>query len=312
MLGLTDDVLVPLHLRSNEYIVVLRPVLGLTLYLAEPAWWAREGAAEAYRLFLEAVDPKRLGFFTSSRLRKWQRVEEPRDYLEELSSVKLALDRPRHLFSFTIADYPNTPETAFHYAEVDPDRSERASVLQLTLPPESDPNELMQLALQLTNLGPSLSGVGGYSVRWHRGHQRLAFEHFYLWSQRFVGLDAEDPWEAALTAHEGLHGTSWLTHVGTPLADEVGLDLDRLTNAAFSEDVLGIRTKHGLLLRAGEKPSLGDLNQLDFPTAYAEVARALDQSMAPTPVRFWGYLFEEDRSALWRRRLVDPTSWPVQ
>lgn len=312
-LPMDEHVLQPLHLRNEEHVIVLRPVLGLTCYLAEPAAWAREHVREALKLFLATVPNDPIGFYVTSRMRSWRsfRPGELDEVVDEMTSTVLAFDRPRHLLTVKLSDWPNTPSLGWSYTEIEPARAARAAVLELTLPPLAPPDELMQLALQIANLGPLHAAVGGYAVRWNRGHQRKAFEQFHRWAQRFVGLDASDPEEMAWRAPTGLPGTGWLTVIGDALARQRELSLDRLAAHAWTrDDIRAIPAKHGLVIRAGEAPTVGDGNRLEFPEAYSEVARALAPWLTDDPPRLWSDFYLEDRTTAWFRRFVEPTGWP--
>ena len=301
----------PLHHVEDPAIVVLRPVLGLTAYLDDPVHWARGAAREALRFFLDRVDAEALTFYTTSLLDRWRTVrgDGGADRIADPLDARLLLfDRPRHLLRLRLADFPNAAGIGFDYTEVDPARADRAAVLELTVPPTGDPGELLQLALELARLGPIHCMVGGYSVRWHVGEARLAHDCFYLWARRFLGLDARNP-EMAWVAPDALPGTSWLTFVGQGLAARHDLDLDALAATPFREDVAAIPTPHGLLLRAGGEPTMGDQNDLDFPEAYAEVARTLAPILAEDLFPFEGPFRVEDAMRRWTRRFLDPKAW---
>jgi hypothetical protein len=66
---------------------------------------------------------------------------------------------------------------------------------------------------------------------------------------------------------------------------------------------------HGTLVRAGERPTLGDLNALVYPAAYAEVAHRLAPLLPadPRPFPQWGDDAKE--TAAWVRRFVAPEGW---
>lgn len=306
-----DETLQPLHRVDAEPIIVLRPTLGLTAYLAEPDRWAAGGAQAALRFFADRVDEGAMPFYATSLMTEWDLAEHAggiEQLAENLHSEYLALDRPRHNFNLRVADYPNTPSIGFEYTEVDPARGDRAAVIELTLPPKSDPAELLQLALELASLGPVCSMVGGYAVRFHPGEVRDGHAEFHTWALRFLGLDARLA-EWAWHAPESMVGTGWLTFVGRDLADRHDLDLDGLAATSFTEDVVAFPTQEGLLLRAGEEPTVGDLNDLDFPEAYAEVARALAPLALDAFEPLYGPFAHEDTMDRWARRLLDPEAW---
>src|SRR5207244_2004001 len=114
---------------------------------------------------------------------------------------------PRHFFWLKLADAPNCPSIGFTYTEIDPQRNDRAAVLELTLPATHPPGELAAIASRLTGLGSLHAMVGGYAGRWNWLQQRLAFNQLYRWAQRYPGLDIQDPEAMAVHAPGGLPGS---------------------------------------------------------------------------------------------------------
>lgn len=300
-------------LRENGR-VVLRPALGLTAYLEAPEWWALQGAERAFGLLRDHGPIDRVRLFSTSMLQHWRAApSHSLDSLQASLSCRTVLaGKPRHLFWAEFADYPNVPSIGMRYSEVETTRTIRHAFVQFTLPVDWPPEELLQLALRLANLGPVRSMVGGLCVRWNVLHQRLAFNQFYLWALRFVGLDCQDAEEMAWHTQMGLPGSNWLTFVGSSFADEQGLALDDLSSATWNQPVRTLPSQHGLLLQAGAAPTEGDLNQLRMPEAYMEVARRLEPYLVEQPPVFWGAFQEENRMHRWFRRLADSKGWPPQ
>jgi len=311
MKTMDHDALSP-QLFKEDGTLVIRPVLGLTAYLADPSWWALQGTSQVLSTFVETVSPARLQFFTTSLLNSWMLLttDQLSSAIKSMSAWALVSNRPRHHFFAKFADFPNVPEAGFSYTEVDPSRATRAAVLELTLPLETPPDQLARLALQIADLGLVYSMVGGYAVRWNPIHKRLAFNQFYLWAHRFVGLDAQQPEEMAWFAPAALPGSNWLTFVGAPLAEKREIDLKGLVRRTWKGPVTPIERTRGVLLRAGVTPTVGDLNELEFPEAYSEVAQHLAAHFVREPPPFWGAFMEDDGTRRWMQRLIDPALWP--
>jgi hypothetical protein len=66
---------------------------------------------------------------------------------------------------------------------------------------------------------------------------------------------------------------------------------------------------NAVLLRAGEQPTMGDLNRLAYPEAYAEVARRLDPLFVEEPSEFLGLFADNVHTHAWLRRLVEAGDW---
>ncbi|WP_224244450.1 type VI immunity family protein [Hyalangium gracile] len=290
---------------------IIRVALGLTAYLAEPEFWAQEGAQRALDLLLGSSVADQLGYYTTSVMTEWEDLEEGtlRELRKGLSSRVLVQDRPRHLMSFRLADEPNCPEVGFSYTEIDPRRAERSAVLELTLPQEHPPEELLSLAIELGKLGPVHSLVGGYVGRWNVLHQGDAFNLFYRWAERYLGLDIQEPEEMATYTPEWLPGSNWLTLVSHRLAQTREFDVSTLRRDSWTQPVEVSVVGKGVLLQAGARPTMGDLNRLAYPEAYAEVARRLDPLFVEEPPEYWGLFTEKGKTRAWLRRLVEAGDW---
>jgi len=287
--------------------VVLRPVLGLTAYLAAPAFWATTGASLAFAAFLETVSAEQLRYFTTSLLTTWEPFQQSRAVrvAEGLSSWSLVTNKPRHLFFARFADEPNIPEFGFAYTEVDPARASRAAVLELTLPFSTPPAQLERLARCLIEIGPLYSLIGGWAVRWNVLFQRLAFSQFFLWSKRFLGLDIQDAEEFAWHAPQALPAINWLTWISEALLASRKLDVQRMPPGGAGVERVGA----GALFTCAPAPDLGDLNRLGLLESYSQVARFLEPLRDPEPPRFWGAFQEGEWTKLWHRRFIDPAGW---
>ncbi|MFN0062567.1 MAG: type VI immunity family protein [Myxococcaceae bacterium] len=303
----------PLIAETDSGLPIARPALGLTAYLAEPDSWARGGASKALKVFLERAPRKRLEFLTTSVMTEWRALaqRELEALADELTAQVLLLKAPRHHFTLSLVDVPDLPEVGFSYTEIDPKRGDRAGVLELTLPPETPPSQLVDLAKAIAEIGPLFSMVGGCVVRWSPIFQNLAFDQIYLWSRRYVGFDVQDAEEMAWHAPESLPGTGWLTLVGNPLAETIDCSPEKLLRQKWKEKIEVHRTSAGVLIQAGSEPSWGDLNAFAFPDAYAEVARALKDGLPKAPPRLQGAFRADDLTLQWLRRFVEPGKWIV-
>lgn len=301
----------PASFRGDVHPTFARVALGLTVYLAEPFFWAQSGAGEALRMFLANAPVDEVAVYSTSTMSHWQQVSS-----QGLGTLQSALSawswsegRLRHLFNFQLADETGAPSTGFYYREIDPARQERAGVLQITLPQSADPADLLQIALEIGNLGPFWCAVGGYAARFDWVRKRDAFTRIYLWCQRYLGVDVQDPEELAWVVKTGIPGSNWITMIGDAQADALGFDFDAARAHPWASDVGALPLGHGLLLRAGDEPTAGDVNAMEYPREYAEVARFLAPWILEKPPEYWGVFGGKEQTAAWMRRFVDPTGW---
>lgn len=284
--------------------------LGLTVYLHDTLPWARGGAASLLGSFLELAPPDRLWWWTTSTLEDWHRVSASGIGQLQQSLCNEMLPVPRHQFVFQLADETSAPELGFLYREVDTARRKRTGVLEITFPPESDPGALLQIAFEIGHRWPFWCAVGGHQMRCHPLERSTAYWWGYRFARRFRGLDLQDSEQMAWNVDGGLPGSSWLTLVGTPMAEKLGVDLDALRTRDFTHGASATPVGGGILLRAGDQPSIGDVNRFEHLDAYTEVALALAPWFLKEPPRYYGG-FWDDESATnrWLRRFVEPEEW---
>jgi hypothetical protein len=302
----------PPESRSDTGERVVGVALGLTAWLAAPERWAFGGVAAVLRAFLAAAPPGALAWYTTSMFADWRPVGDggADGIIASLSARTHVFQRLLHHFSVRLADHPEVPSVGFAYTEVDPARGDRAAVIELTLPQDADPGLLFQLAMELASTAPLHCLVGGYALRWNPRHQRLAFNRHYFWSKRYAAVDAVDAEACAWRVAQGLPGSNWLTLLGHGLMAARDISPDALYARAWTHAVRAIPTPGGLLLRAGELPTAGDRHTLEYPAAYAEVARALGDHFLDPPPPFWGaFLDAPDLTKRWMRRLIEPAGW---
>ncbi|HEX8699674.1 MAG TPA: type VI immunity family protein [Myxococcaceae bacterium] len=293
-------------LADNPDVSLSRCALGLTLYLDEPFVWASEAAAAVLERYLQVAPVERLSWYTTSMLPEWHRFT-PKVAENVLRSLPVpwAEVRVRHLFTFRLVDDLGAPGLGLIYRELDEARGRRG-FLQLLLPEQHDPADLLRLALEIGEKWPVLSGVGGYVGTWNEWAKSSAFWCLYRWSKRFLGLDIQDPDALSWYAAQGLPGSNWLTLVGAGLAKQLELELPALQARQWKQGVRVHALRNATVLQAGAAPTLGDLNALGYPAAYAEVARELEPHFVKEPTEYWGGFQAEQKTRQWMRRLVHP------
>ncbi|MDY7231162.1 type VI immunity family protein [Hyalangium rubrum] len=293
-------------LADSPEVSVTRCALGLTLYLDEPFVWASEGARALLECYLQLAPREALSWYTTSTLDAWHRfTPEAAESILESLPVPWSEERVRHLFTFRLADELGAPGLGFLYKEMDAARGRRG-FLQLLLPERHDPKDLLRLANEIGERWPVLCGVGGYMGTWNEWLKPTAFWSLLRWSKRFLGLDIQDPDPMCWFAADGLPGSNWLTLVGDGLAERIGLDVPALQAQRWTEGTRVHALRRATLIQAGAAPTLGDVNALSYPAAYAEVARVLEPYFVKEAPEYWGGFHEEKKTAQWLRRLVYP------
>jgi hypothetical protein len=297
------------RLARDPDVSVLRAALGLTLYLDDAMHWAREGALASLRAFLEHAPREGARWFTTSAMEAWEPLSDATlARIEEALALPWDRVTPRHLLHVRVADETGAPSFGWQYREVDgARRNGGASWLQVVLPDTRAPDDLLHLAIGLGQEHPFLAGVGGYVGAFNPAEAPTAFQLLRAWCRRYLGLEVQHPDAAARYARAALPGTNWITMLGPALRDALPPTSDLAS--PWNEDVAVMPLAHGVLVRAGETPTLGDANTLLFPAAYAEVAHRLAPLLPRSPPSFPQWDADAKETAAWMRRFVEPEGW---
>jgi hypothetical protein len=104
----------------------------------------------------------------------------------------------------------------------------------------------------------------------------------------------------------GLCAVNWLTLVGERwLADPLGdRDLDALSRPLRTQ-----RYPRGIIVQAGEGPSLGDQHLFDDLSAYTLASQAVEPALIAEPTSLAGMYSDHQSTLPWIRRFLDPAGW---
>lgn len=297
-------------LAAERDVTVAHMGMGVTLYLDDPYAWASGAAADLLSSFVERLDPRLLRWFTTSLLPGWQRLS-PADIPHLVDSLRVGgfERRMRHLLEVRMADDPGAPMVGFAYREIDPGSERRTGYVQIAYPIDHDPNELLQLVIEIGHRFPIWCGIGGYLATWNERVLATAFTRIHAWCHRYLGLDVHYAEKMSWHVCRGLPSIGWLTLLGANARNQLGIDAEALRARPWTQPVAVFDLAQATLIRAGETPLLGDLNAMAYPLAHAEVARALAPHMISEPPSFPGMFEVKQDTGAWMQRFVRPEHW---
>jgi hypothetical protein len=270
--GQYDMVAASVHLSLMLYLGAQpSPDEVKAVYLAFRRLFPVAGALEhepghKFALSRTQADPDELGFLESL---------EPDDfgYFGLRAEIASGSD-DAHKYTLNVRGLP--PEDGD--SEDEEQTRARASFCEVMVPPDENPEALFALACELMDALPVRSGYAGFGA--YGKPERAANDAIFDWCQRFFALEVGhgDGWFDVMVNH--VRGASWLTLFGetmTQALDEAG----RLEHKA---PITMHRCQRGVIVRAGDAPTLGDVARGEFPFAIAEVERAI-QPLKPVTYR---------------------------
>lgn len=172
---------------------------------------------------------------------------------------------------------------------------------------ESSPNEFLDTTRQICDLLPFLCGHVGYSMELSPYLESEAERSAYPLAMRHPGVHiSTDNATWPLRDEKGAETVNWLTLLGQiPLRKLGGADKLRRDLAETPEIEL-IETRHGLILKAGDKPQIGDSNRKDTLPLYRAVYRTIAPVLDPVIKDFTPFTLGTDddagRTERWLRR----------
>ena len=114
--------------------------------------------------------------------------------------------------------------------------------------------------------------------------------------------------KTTLRDEKGVETVNWLTLVGKIPLGKLGGAATLRAALARNPQIQVIDTAHGVIVKAGDQPQLGDVNRNEFLPLYREVYGALQPVIEPVIARFrplllGGALEEEtEKTDCWLRR----------
>ena len=167
-----------------------------------------------------------------------------------------------------------------------------------------------ELVKEMTTIIEPTHGYAGWGIVTHVTHAGTvpAMNYVAAFAQRFRGLEVDLPVDHSLNLRKkkAIKGINWLTILGTPWVDQLG-GIETL-KAKFGEGI-GVRSyDQGVIIQAGSRPLLGDVNVGEKMEPYHRVALALKpirvDSLSAFSLDFYG--FGPEQTAKWLARFDTP------
>lgn len=149
----------------------------------------------------------------------------------------------------------------------------KSAVFRVSLPTTAfdDARTFIGLVKSVSKKMPFRSGHAGYSVEYDEGDLNPAREdRMRAWHARFVALDARDLALSGSRFVAGVKGASWLTLLDSEFVAQLGGD-KMVANKLIDSGVQLAALPNGLLLQAGARPTLGDVNRREDVSALRAV-----------------------------------------
>jgi len=254
---------------------------GVNLYTNQSFYAMPQEILQTFDLFLQRCPAQQLTFYATETMKEHKPVTKR---TLGMLGTWLAPDAPRkHYIALELkaaADYQDAP--TFKYEVWSADASLQSNIVSMAFPSalaRDQSNEMFAFVAQLADAFPFRCGLAGYSFECSRYDKRKSETHAWSTSMRHTGVDiVRIPVDAKAVGSDGVKGVNWLTLIDAGLLREVGGA--KVIRQQLSSEIEVVDCKHGVILKAGPAPSLGDVNRGDVLRLYREVYRLLAPRIA--------------------------------
>jgi hypothetical protein len=276
-----------LELKDAD-ITLTALTFGINLYFNESFYAIPVQTLQSFELFRKTSAEMPLTLYATESMNEHKPVNKR---VMGMLGTWLAPDAPQRPYVALELKSSPTPQDAPHlkYA-VWGDISTQSNIISMAFPlvfGQEKTDEMLALVTQLAELIPFRSGLAGYSFECSRYAKRKSETHAWSTSMRHPGVDiVRIPVDAkalgkvtsevdstAPIGSQGVKGVGWLTLLDTSLCRELGGVAALRRKLPASIEVLECR--HGVILQAGPKPELGDINRGETLPLYREIYKLL-------------------------------------
>jgi hypothetical protein len=266
---------------EHKGAVYLRLAVALTVYFEGTLQEHAAGVQHFYTTAVKRIGPQ-LRFFQTDTMRKPRPIK---DRSADAMAALVHIGEHVPMFYKLFAESENAGQEASRYSiAINVNRLELGGALRLALPAEDvleHEADFVALARGLTEKLAFSSGYAGFSFNRAEACdlESIGRDRSTALSHRWQGIDVESLSTTLYAIRQGLKSAGWLTLVGRRLVDTLGGET-ALARALPAEVTLHT-LPFGVLIQAGPRPLLGDVNRREALPLYRAVGRVLAPVRSP-------------------------------
>lgn len=273
---------------KEDGITLTALTFGINLYFNESFYAIPAQTLQSFELFQKASAGMPLTLYANENMNEHKPVNKR---VMGMLGTWLASDAPQRPFVALELKSSPTPQDAPHLKyQVWGDITTQSNIISMAFPSafgEEKADEMLALVVQLAEFIPFRSGLAGYSFECSRYAKRKSETHAWSTSMRHPGVDiVRIPVDAkalgkvrgevdskAPVGSQGVKGVGWLTLLDASLCSELGGVAALRQKLPTPIEILECR--HGVILKAGPKPELGDIDRGETLALYREIYKLL-------------------------------------
>jgi hypothetical protein len=215
------------------------------------------------------------------------------------------------LVELTGAD-PNAFNTSFELVDLAPALGiERCSYIRLIFDARTAFPEIASFANWTINNLPIWWGTAGWFFHHTGGRSTAAYAQIAARAKRYQGVQIQDLTALQWDSLNGMPGVNWLNLIGEGFAATRDMDLNVVASkiASPKRNVFHRKGNFGVVVAAGSKPLMGDVNRGEDMAAYSEVANLLSPLLLAEHTPLSGPFERPEVMSDWLGRFSDPQAW---
>ena len=262
---------------KRKGVVFLIPCIDVVCYWAGSAFDRINGIVDFYEQSL-AVIGKAIRFYQTETMAQAAPLKKDSLGLIPFWFRKTKSRRDVYILLLESGESANdVSDSAFAFQAIEAG-DESTGYIRLILPVsfiDKDADKLLEFAERLIQRLDFGFGQAGYSLNWNEIGQsaELATATMTTLAKRYPGLDLSDPGSTQYTAADGIKCVNWLTIINESSCEHLG-GIKKLEKE-LGEDIHIHRLPRGVMIQAGPRPEIGDVNRRQTLPLYHQVGRVL-------------------------------------
>ncbi len=265
----------PEFVFQEDGVDYLKLCLDVTVYWSGSVYDRAEGILDFYQQSL-ALLRKDIRQYQTGTMGKPRRLKED---TFEMPPLWLKKPKARQDILWLTLDGATTPDGASDHAfQIRAMVPDEVGLVRLVLPTDfiaASAAPFVELAKNLVRKLDFSFGHGGYAVNWNDlGDLSPNAElRLYPLGRRHPGIDLPDLNGMLFVIPRGIKCVNWLTFLNAAYCEQLG-GLEKL-QAKLGKDVTLHELPKGVMIQAGERPEVGDVNRRRRLPLYRKVGKAL-------------------------------------
>lgn len=303
--------------RDNESgIVYLRDGITAAFFLPTPLHEIVDPILSVFQKYIEIIPDQVLRWESvGANSEEWRPVSKT-TISRCCSQLQPEAARKRDLTSFELKDGDLAGDASGYGITVignplDPELLEEKNLVQIYFPIRFiEADQVDSFVDTIRNLAALLPFVSGYvspGLQWAESFSEEAMQQARGIARRHPGYDVQDNVNGRSDIDNKVRGARWLTFLGPSLNEQLG-GFETLSKA-FDEPVTVEKLRHGIMIRAGKEPEIGDVNRKVDTPLLRQVANVLEPITLFGEEALIGLGFadpdEDDFLEQWERRFFD-------